>query len=109
MKRPQPRTPAHPPKPGLEMLLFLAVSAAGIYALGSGLRAVFEPGAGVDLGWLAVAGAAMWILFSQNCRVHDSWPRRLGSRHGRASPGGAKTGVAETSLTSSGDDPREAS
>jgi hypothetical protein len=33
----------------LEMLIFTAVSAAGIYALGNGLRALFRPGRSVDL------------------------------------------------------------
>jgi hypothetical protein len=62
----------------LEILLFLGVSAAGIYALGNGLRGMFQPGRGLDLGWLAVTGLAFWILVSQMGRVQDSWPRRRG-------------------------------
>ena len=62
---------------GLEMLLFLVVSVIGIYALGNGLTGLFEPGKGIDLLWLAVAVAAMMILFAQMGRVHDTWPRRL--------------------------------
>jgi hypothetical protein len=61
---------------GLEMLLSLVVSAIGIYALGNGLTGLFEPGKGINLLWLAVAGAAMMILFAQMGRVQDSWPRR---------------------------------
>lgn len=61
---------------GVEMLLFLAVSAIGIYALGNGLLGLFEPGKGIDLLWLAAAVAAMMILFAQMGRVHDRWPNR---------------------------------
>ena len=107
MRRPRQRGDARPPRPGLEMLLFLVVSAAGIYALGNGLRAVFQPGRGIDLGWLAVAGAAMWILSAQMGRVHDSWPRRPGGGKAPGSPSGADTRMAEPSLTSSADNPRE--
>ena len=69
-----------------EMLLFLAVSAAGVYALGSAMQAVSGPGTGgVGLTWLAIAGAAMWILFAQMGRVHNSWPRQ-GQAEGLLSP-----------------------
>ncbi len=61
---------------GMEMLLFLVVSVVGIYALGNGLLGLFEPGKGIDLLWLAVAVAAMLILFAQMGRVHDTWPSR---------------------------------
>jgi hypothetical protein len=67
----------------LEMLIFLAVSAAGVYALGQGLRGVFQPRAGIDLGWLAVAGGAFWVLYGQMCRVQEKWPRRPGGRRRR--------------------------
>jgi hypothetical protein len=60
----------------VEMLLFLAVSALGIYALGSTLSGLFESGGGIQLAWLAVLAATLWILFSQMGRVHDAWPRR---------------------------------
>ncbi len=65
---------------GIEMLLFLVVSVIGIYALGNGLTGIFEPSKGIDLLWLAVAVAAMMILFAQMRRVHDSWPSRRESR-----------------------------
>ncbi len=65
---------------GVEVLLFLVVSAIGIYALGNGLTGLFEPGKGIDLLWLAVSVAAMMILFAQMGRVHDRWPRRRDSR-----------------------------
>ena len=59
-----------------EMLLFLAVSALGIFALGNGLQGLFESGKGTQLLWLALFGVTLWILFSQMGRVHDAWPRR---------------------------------
>ncbi len=61
---------------GVEVLLFLVVSAIGIYALGNGLTGLFESGKEIDLLWLAVAVAVMMILFAQMGRVHDTWPRR---------------------------------
>ncbi len=59
-----------------EMLVFLVVSALGIFALGNGLNGSFEPGSGSNVAWLAVAAAAILILFRQMGRVHDAWPRR---------------------------------
>ncbi len=61
---------------GLEMLLFLVVSAVGIYGLGQGLTGLFELGQGINLIWLAVTGIAFMILFAQMGRVKDTWPRR---------------------------------
>ena len=82
----------------LEMLIFLLVSAAGVYSLGQGLRGLFGPGAGIDLGWLAVAGGACWVLYAQMCRVQAQWPHR--PRPAPRSRGGAaqRTGA-------NGDDP----
>ena len=65
---------------GLEMLLFLVVSAVGIYGLGQGLTGLFELGQGIHLIWLAVTGIAFMILFAQMGRVKDTWPRRRDSR-----------------------------
>jgi hypothetical protein len=65
---------------GLEMLLFLVVSAIGIYGLGQGLTGLFELGQGIHLIWLAVTGIAFMILFAQMGRVKDTWPRRRDSR-----------------------------
>ena len=65
---------------GLEMLLFLVVSAVGIYGLGQGLTGLFELGQGIHLIWLAVTGIAFMILFAQMGRVKDTWPRRGDSR-----------------------------
>lgn len=65
---------------GLEMLIFLAVSAIGIYGLGQGLTGLFEVGQGIHLIWLAVTGIAFMILFAQMGRVKDTWPRRRDSR-----------------------------
>ena len=60
---------------GLEMLLFLVVSAVGIYGLGQGLTGLFELGQGIHLIWLAVTGVAFMVLFAQMGRVKDTWPR----------------------------------
>jgi hypothetical protein len=59
-----------------ELLLFLVVSVIGIYGLGQGLTGMFEPGQGINLLWVAVAGGALLILCAQMGRVHDTWPRR---------------------------------
>lgn len=61
---------------GAEMLLFVVVSIIGIYGLGQGLTGLFEPGQGINLLWIAVAGGALLILGAQMGRVHDTWPRR---------------------------------
>jgi hypothetical protein len=61
---------------GMEMILFLVASAIGIYGLGQGLQGLFEPGQGINFLWLAVTGVAMFVLFAQMGRVHDTWPRR---------------------------------
>jgi uncharacterized membrane protein len=60
----------------IEMLLFLAISAVGIYAMGQGLTGLFEVGQSINILWLAVMGVAMMVLFAQMGRVHDSWPKR---------------------------------
>jgi hypothetical protein len=61
---------------GTEFVLFLVASAIGIYGLGQGLTGMFEPGQGISLPWLAVAGVAFIVLFAQMGRVHDTWPRK---------------------------------
>ena len=68
-----------------EMLLFLAVSAVGIYAMGQGLTGLFEAGQGINTLWLAVMGVAMIVLFAQMGRVHDNWPRRKDRQREQAS------------------------
>ena len=85
-----------------EMLIFLLVSAAGVYALGQGLRGLFQPGAGIDPGWLAVAGGACWVLYAQMCRVQAQWPRR--PRPASRSRGGAarRTGANGDGTNGSG-------
>ena len=60
----------------VEMLIFLAASGLGIYALGRGLNGVFEPGQGASVLWLSVAAGTIWVLCSQMGRVQDRWPRR---------------------------------
>ena len=82
----------------LEMLIFLLVSVAGVYALGHGLRGLFERGAGIDLGWLAVAGGACWVLYAQMCRVHARWPHR-------PRPAPRPRGGAVRKAGTNGDDP----
>ena len=61
---------------GMEMILFLVASVIGIYGLGQGLQGLFEPGQGINFIWLAVTGVAMFVLFAQMGRVHDTWPSR---------------------------------
>lgn len=85
------------------MVVFLAVSAAGVYALGNGLRAVFQPDRGIDLAWLAVAVAAIWILFSQMGRVHDSWPRRPSAGRHPGPVVEANTARKQTALSATAD------
>jgi hypothetical protein len=82
MRRPRRRYAANPGMRVAEMLLFLAVSALGIFALGNGLQGLFESGKGGPLLWLALFAVTLWILFSQMGRVHDAWPR-----HGEVSQG----------------------
>jgi hypothetical protein len=84
------------------MLLFMAVSAARVYAMGNGLRGIFQPGHGLDLSWLAVTGLAFWILVSQMGRVQDSWPRRRRSQHSPKSPGHAAPVTEEAKSTPHG-------
>ena len=69
---------------GAEMLVFLIVSAIGIYALGNGLTGLFESGKAIDLLWLAVSLAAIMLLFAQMGRVHDTWPRRRDAKADQA-------------------------
>jgi len=80
MNRPHRERMSENSRRGVEMLLFLVVSALGIYALGNGLTGLFEAGKGITLLWLAVAGGAMMILFAQMGRVHDTWPSRKAQR-----------------------------
>lgn len=61
---------------GWELLLFLVASIIGIYGFGRGLTGLFEPGQGFGFVWLAVTGVALFVLFAQMGRVHDTWPRR---------------------------------
>lgn len=70
------------PSRGRELLLFVVASVIGIYSLGQGLQGVFFPGQGISLIWLAVAGAAMWILVAQTARVKDTWPQHLAKGDG---------------------------
>ena len=65
---------------GAEMAIFAVVSVIGVYALGEGLRGLFSGGGGVELGWLAVAAGAYWVLYAQMCRVQATWPRRRHTR-----------------------------
>src|SRR5215470_6160413 len=78
MRRPRRQYEARAGVRVAEMLLFLAVSALGIVALGNGLQGLFESGKGMQLLWLALFAVTLWILFSQMGRVHDAWPRRGG-------------------------------
>lgn len=73
---------------GVEMVAFIVVSIVGTWALGTGTRGLLEPGHLGDLVWFAVLGGALFVIFGQMGRVHDTWPRsgkpsRLRSRFGR--------------------------
>ena len=81
---------------GMELLLFLVVSVIGIYALGNGLTGLFEPGKGINLLWLAVAVAAMMILFAQMGRVHDSWPSRRKTQQQQVQPATQEAPLAQS-------------
>ena len=63
----------------LEMTIFLLASVVGIYGIGKGLAGFFERGQEVSLLWLAVTGLALFVLFAQMGRVHDTWPHRPGA------------------------------
>lgn len=76
------------PGRGREFLLFIIASVIGIYSLGQGLEGVFFPGQGISLIWLAVAGAAMWLLIAQMARVKDTWPRRPEKAEAKSQPTG---------------------
>jgi hypothetical protein len=65
-----------PRRYGLEALLSLVACVVGIYGLGQGLTGLMTTGQAINLGWLAVAGVAMYVLSAQMARVHDSWPHR---------------------------------
>lgn len=65
---------------GIEMGIFAIVSIVGVYALGQGLSGLFSGSGGLELGWLAVAVGAYWVLYAQMCRVQATWPHRARSR-----------------------------
>jgi hypothetical protein len=66
---------------GFETLLFLVACVVGIYGLGQGLTGLMTTGETINLGWLAVAGLAFYVLTAQMARVHDSWPHRPKEAH----------------------------
>ena len=81
---------------GMEMILFLVASVIGIYGLGQGLQGLFEPSQGINFIWLAVTGVAMFVLFAQMGRVHDTWPRL---RSGEAQPKTSEETALEPPVT----------
>jgi hypothetical protein len=83
---------------GLEALLFVVACAVGIYGLGQGLTGLLSTGEVINLGWLAVAGLAFYVLTAQMARVHDSWPHRQTVSR---SLGGPHTDTAQEPLTTS--------
>lgn len=102
-KLPRPPAPsAH--RRAIEMVVFLTLSALGIYALGNGFNGLSRSGGAGDLVWLAVAGLAIMILCSQMGRVHDSWPRRGKVRRDLAQPGAAADSNVTPRPTKSGED-----
>jgi hypothetical protein len=60
----------------LETLLFIAASLVGIYGIGHGLAGFYEAGQPISLVWLAAAGVAVFVLFAQMGRVHDTWTHK---------------------------------
>lgn len=73
---------------GVEMVVFIVVSIVGTWALGTGTRGLLESGHLGDLVWFAVLGGALFVIFGQMGRVHDTWPHsgkpsRWRSRFGR--------------------------
>jgi hypothetical protein len=82
---------------GLEALVFLLACIVGIYGLGQGLTGLIVTGQAINLGWLAVAGVAMYVLSVQMARVHDSWPHRPKDAH---APGTSQSGIGQESSTS---------
>jgi hypothetical protein len=92
----------------VEMLVFLVVSAIGIYALGRGISGLSEPGKGIDLLWLAISAVTIWILVAQMGRVHDAWPRRGDSDGRLARPTTREEAETSAPLAPSGNegDPR---
>jgi hypothetical protein len=77
---------------GLEAVIFLVAAIVGIYGLGQGLTGLMVTGQPINLGWVAVAGIAFYVLSKQMARVHDSWPhrpakaRRMSKPQGEAEP-----------------------
>lgn len=70
-----------------ETLLFITASAVGIYGIGRGLAGFYEPSQQYSLIWLAAAGVAVFVLFAQMGRVHDTWPHKPG----KAAPASSET------------------
>lgn len=100
-----PRPPAPPTRRrAIEMVIFLTVSALGIYALGNGLKGLSKSGGAGDLVWLAIVGLAIMILCSQMGRVHDSWPRRGKVRRDLARLGAVADSNVTPRPTQSGED-----
>ena len=72
-KTPNPRGQPHH---GWEIVLFLLASTVGVYGIGRGLAGFYEQGQQISLVWLAATGVAIFVLFAQMGRVHDTWPHR---------------------------------
>ena len=72
-KTPNPRGQPHR---GWEIILFLLASTVGVYGIGRGLAGFYEQGQQISLVWLAATGVAIFVLFAQMGRVHDTWPHR---------------------------------
>lgn len=60
----------------LETLLFILASLVGVYGIGQGLAGFYEPGQSINPVWLAAAGVAVFVLFAQMGRVHDTWAHK---------------------------------
>jgi hypothetical protein len=71
---------------GLEAVLFVVGCVVGIFGVGQGLTGLMVTGQPINLGWLAVAGIAFYVLGAQMARVHDSWPHRPKEGHSLQTP-----------------------
>ncbi len=92
MRKPQGNAGRWLGQHGLEMAVFVVASIVGIYGLGQGLNRLVESGRGISLAWLALTAVAIFVLFAQMGRVHDSWPRRPRDDSRQATAEGAPLG-----------------
>ena len=79
-----------------ETLLFIAASLVGIYGIGQGLAGFYTPGQPISPMWLVVTGIAVFVLFAQMGRVHDTWAHKPST-----------TGPTDAATAPEADEPRD--